>query len=402
MGDRTLVCILSETRANTITWPSFKKNVLDELNADLAVCIGVRDNYDRSNEFWQHAKYRFTSREYDDWSEALDFIQRKILGEQGPHPDWRKLMAIPGNWLGGMLAREGSAAISMYFRWLLLQSLRDEGLLREYDRFVVTRSDFVWECPHPPMEALDDRFLWTPDGEHYHGLMDRHAVLTPNNIDAYLNNIETILVAPDRLLEEMRQKHEWNFESYLLLEVARRGFQDTLRYFPYILYAGRARDTATRWSQGAWSDELGYYVKYPTEHLRVERYKKFFTTKQDWLDYFRPDQKELALNRMLQTPAGDVVFFNNGKLSAKPYEQVLPWRHGLRVDVEKGALSPFFTDTELDFAAMFPHFARLSIPYPRPSDTVEIRTPSGQYLAVDENKDIVSSPTPAVFTIVQR
>jgi hypothetical protein len=45
----TLVIILSETRASELTFDSFKKNVLDELNADLCVCIGVKPDYDYNN-----------------------------------------------------------------------------------------------------------------------------------------------------------------------------------------------------------------------------------------------------------------------------------------------------------------------------------------------------------------
>ena len=43
---KNLVIILGETRSHELTFNSFKKNVIDELNADLCVCIGVKDNYD--------------------------------------------------------------------------------------------------------------------------------------------------------------------------------------------------------------------------------------------------------------------------------------------------------------------------------------------------------------------
>ena len=53
---KTLVCILGETRGYEVTWPSFKKNVLDELDADLLLCIGISEKYDFSNPFWQIAR----------------------------------------------------------------------------------------------------------------------------------------------------------------------------------------------------------------------------------------------------------------------------------------------------------------------------------------------------------
>ena len=50
---RTLVIVLSETRASELTFDSFKKNVIDELNADLCVCIGINPNYDYNNPFYK-------------------------------------------------------------------------------------------------------------------------------------------------------------------------------------------------------------------------------------------------------------------------------------------------------------------------------------------------------------
>ena len=50
---RTLVIILSETRAHELTFDNFKQNVLDVLNADLCVCIGIKDNYDYENRYYK-------------------------------------------------------------------------------------------------------------------------------------------------------------------------------------------------------------------------------------------------------------------------------------------------------------------------------------------------------------
>jgi hypothetical protein len=42
---KTLVVVLSETRTSELTFENFKKNVIDELNADLCLCIGVIPDY---------------------------------------------------------------------------------------------------------------------------------------------------------------------------------------------------------------------------------------------------------------------------------------------------------------------------------------------------------------------
>ena len=44
---KRLVCIMAQARTHELTWSQFKKNVLDELDADLALCIG--DSYQRSD-----------------------------------------------------------------------------------------------------------------------------------------------------------------------------------------------------------------------------------------------------------------------------------------------------------------------------------------------------------------
>ena len=53
---KTLVVILGETRASELTFDSFKQNVIDELEADLCLCIGVKSDYDYDNPFYQLAK----------------------------------------------------------------------------------------------------------------------------------------------------------------------------------------------------------------------------------------------------------------------------------------------------------------------------------------------------------
>ena len=48
---KTLVCIIAQTRSHEVTWDKFEKNLLNELNADLALCIGVTENYNFNNPF---------------------------------------------------------------------------------------------------------------------------------------------------------------------------------------------------------------------------------------------------------------------------------------------------------------------------------------------------------------
>jgi len=75
---KTLVIILSETRASELTFDIFKKNVLDELNADLCLCIGVKPDYDYNNPFYKSAKYKFTYNEPEDFGDAFEYANNII------------------------------------------------------------------------------------------------------------------------------------------------------------------------------------------------------------------------------------------------------------------------------------------------------------------------------------
>ena len=79
----TLVIVLSETRAHELTFDSFKKNVIDELNADLCICIGTTSDYDYNNSFYKLAKYKFLYNEPDDFGDAFEYAY-DIISQNKP------------------------------------------------------------------------------------------------------------------------------------------------------------------------------------------------------------------------------------------------------------------------------------------------------------------------------
>ena len=50
------------------------------------------------------------------------------------------------------------------FRWFLLKNLLDNDLLNKYDRFIITRSDFIYQLPHPKIEYMNENCIWIPEG----------------------------------------------------------------------------------------------------------------------------------------------------------------------------------------------------------------------------------------------
>jgi hypothetical protein len=54
----------------------------------------------------------------------------------------------------------------------------------------VTRSDFIWNIPHPDTKLLNENHIYIPDGEKYGGVTDRHTIIPAKYVETYLNIIE--------------------------------------------------------------------------------------------------------------------------------------------------------------------------------------------------------------------
>src|SRR6056297_618710 len=192
MKQKTLVIILAQARVDKLCWSSFKKNVLEELDADLALCVGKSSTNDNSNLFWANAKFRWEVPEYDDFGDGFDQLQKDRYGKI---THWRKILQVQNQWLGGIKAEEehpGSGGLLIYFRDKLYDFLLEEDLISSYQSFIITRSDFIWEVPHPKVERLNPGYLWFPYGEFYGGLTDRHVIISSEYLNAYLNLIDPI------------------------------------------------------------------------------------------------------------------------------------------------------------------------------------------------------------------
>ncbi len=284
--ERVLVCVLAQTRAYQFTWRNFKRHVLDELEADLAVCIGVDDHYDYANPFWQHARYRWTGPEYDDFGDGFDIAQHHLAGGKLPISfNWRDILQIKDQWLGGIKGQEahpGSAGILIYFRWLLLHNLMSDGLLHKYDRFIITRSDFLWTCPHPPLSTLPPTEIWFPDGEGYGGLTDRHHVVSSQDLPYVINLIDDVVLRPDDLMTRMAPRGDWNLESYIYFHLEQQDLLGRTRVFPQVMFSVRGQQDSTRWAAGKWDEDLGVFVKYESELVSARLYEGRIRTRRDW------------------------------------------------------------------------------------------------------------------------
>ena len=361
---KTLVIILSETRANELTFDIFKKNVLDELNADLCLCIGVKPDYDYNNPFYKSAKYKFTYNEPEDYGDAFDYAYN-IISQNKPKYEylhninglygkirvpqstrnityygtidenikkindfdfdddeivihtqnfsddlwknsvygikssdsqnlisqknvitfkkplyWREFLKIKDQFLGGIKDKDnqhpGSAGILIFFRWFLLKNMIDNNLINKYDRFIITRSDFIFTLPHPKVELMNKNYIWIPNCEHYGGYTDRHVVLSKNNIESYLNIFNNMVIRSNEYYIKMRNYYNWNLEQLIKFHLEQNNVLHLVKEYPYIMYSVRNINGTTTWSVGNYSNELGYFIKYQGEYDKSIYYKSEF------------------------------------------------------------------------------------------------------------------------------
>jgi hypothetical protein len=287
MTERVLVCVLAKTRAHELTYPSFGKHVLDELGADLALALTVNGDYDRNNSYWQRARYRWTAPDPTDYGPVFDSAQRELCRQLKTTPqDWRKLLRHQGTWAGRIdsaTPHPSASSILVFSRWLLLQNLVRDDVLDRYDRFVITRSDYVWLCPHPPLSILDRQKIWVPDDHHWSGINDRHAIVSREHVVSFLNGLEDILLKPDELMSDMGQRESWNDEQLLALHLQRENVLRSVREFPYVMYAAHAvSDLSPTWARGRYEPSVGHYVKYESEFRAARAMATVVRSRADW------------------------------------------------------------------------------------------------------------------------
>ncbi len=268
---KTLICILGQTRAQDITWKSFNKYLLKSLNADLALCVAEKKS--KNNHMYKNAKYIWQYKDSIDYTKHFEKAQQKLIKSKKiiNKPNWKKMLKVKDFWLarikGSSRIRSGTGALLIYNRWFLLQNIIKKNLIKKYDRFIITRSDFKWSIHHPKMSNLNSDYIWIPNGEKYGGYTDRHAVLSKKNLYDYLNLIEPILLEPNSLYDKMKKKNNWNLERYIKFYLEQKGYSKKIRFFPYIMYSVRNNKIKTTFRPGRYSYKHKYYIKYFKEYL---------------------------------------------------------------------------------------------------------------------------------------
>ena len=263
-SNRTLVVLMGNLRGGEIAWSTLYENVLDLNQADLALIIGRKPPENKTSSLYNRAKYVWEFDEYNDWGDAMDLING--TGWRATLPG---LLPPVSNLLGGMklpnTESRGSGAIILMIRYFLSREIQRLGLIKKYDRFVVTRSDHYYLCKHN-LSLLSPEYLWLPNGEDNLGITDRHLVVSSKYVLDALDILPGLLKDPQRYQDDVKDTWD-NPEKMIKKRWEAMGLFAKVRRFPRMMFTCAVEGDTTRWSiMTPYTVPEGVHLKYIHEY----------------------------------------------------------------------------------------------------------------------------------------
>lgn len=268
--EKTIVILLGNARGGEKTWRRMYENLLQPYNADLALCFGYSE--DKSASLYQNAKYIWELPEYEEWADY--FVEN--FGSDGP---WKKSFEMaPTSGFSGLWGTVGSGAIFCAFQHYIYKYKKD--ILLEYDRIIVTRSDFFYLKQVP---VFANEFCWIPTGDDHGGLCDRFKIFPSSHFDEVLGIVDNY-INTENFHEDFKDfaglSYHINFEKCHLNHFKRIDYLKNIRGFPRVQFLVKTKSDMTRWGQTdmlvPFHDDL--FIKYENEFN--ETMKSIFTAYQ--------------------------------------------------------------------------------------------------------------------------
>ena len=156
-------------------------------------------------------------------------------------------------------------------RWFLNQRLQHDKIIDQYDRFVITRSDHYYQCPHIFADLdLNNNKMYIPEGTDYGGYTDRHLVVSRENIYEALDIFPQLLRRP-YILDDGRKNLAGANPEYILKRVwGERNV--TVSYLKRTFFTTATANDTTRWRKAG--DPVpgveGLYKKYRNEYTMAQ------------------------------------------------------------------------------------------------------------------------------------
>lgn len=329
--NRVLVGIIASTRAERLTFKSLKENVLDVLDADLALAVSVRGGGSGSQSespLRAHAKYIFEICDplHNNYTDFVVQVARLCSKRQNElrmsrqetiqFKAARLYRLNPRSWFRGFISHphKGSEWFLMFYRWLLLQGLKHAGALNRYRALILTRSDLFYLAPHPPVPALIPTQIMVPEGGDFAGIVDKHQVMSMAAAVHVLGMLEFLTRELSTVVPAITgMQPEVNFEKVVLNYLMWAGIT-MVSHFPRTMFVvtdseDSSRHSGQRGDGSSWaSKEFGQVVKYESEYHCAKVGQRRFRTESWalWTPHWTPIQT-------LNLPRCEFAWYKSGK-----------------------------------------------------------------------------------------
>lgn len=169
---------------------------------------------------------------------------------------------------------------------------RERGV--QYAWVVVSRTDFRWLAPHPPLDMMSSDSAWIPTGSDWEGgINDRHAVIPRPLAKEFLSawSLITRGQAKDVMLETLGSMKVQGYpgpNTECFLKARLQHFGVPIERFPNVAYLTCTQRVKSRWTQcsgTSTNDNPGWLYKEEMEHAtRVAKCVKSTWSRRKMLD----------------------------------------------------------------------------------------------------------------------
>lgn len=243
--DNYLVVLAGSPRGGETTWDSLYKNVINKLNADLAIATS-KDYVDNSLSLFKKANYTWIFNESDNY---LEYYKKNYSEKSIKYLEKGKKTGL-----------YESGTIHFVFKDFILKNYLE--ILKKYDFIVYTRFDQFYLTPH---NFGDKENILIPEGEDYFGICDRHAVIPVKYIEKYLEICKFID-------SENYKKYPTNYlncETTYMNQLQENGLFNYIKRVKRYQFTSSLKNDKTNWRKAIYKI-YGFnnlLIKYPDEFM---------------------------------------------------------------------------------------------------------------------------------------
>ncbi len=245
--NKYLTILAGNPRGGEKTWKSLYRYVIDHLGSDLAICTG--DKWVSDISLFKRADYKWIFNEPEDWYE---YYKINFKG------NWQEFFTM-----GKDTGLYNSGNIHFAIKDIILKNYLEE--LKKYEFIIYTRFDQFYTDYHINMEDEDLDYIWIPEGENYHGIGDRHAIIPTQYIEEflsicnYVDSEESIINPPDYL----------NCETAYLRFLTYNGLIQNVKRYERLQFTSATNGDKTNWRVPEYRVYMtkNLLIKYPDEFI---------------------------------------------------------------------------------------------------------------------------------------